>query len=1134
MYTKRIQNWIFCVVLLIGLVGSFQNKLYAAEPALTVNVKNRPLKEVFTLIEKQSQYVFIYKSNEVDINRLVTANISNASIDKVLSVLFAASDVNFKVNNLQIILTKKITPAPVPSTTPRQEKKISGTITDVKGEPIIGANIVLKGTTLGIISDVNGNFSISVPDQQSKLLISYIGYNSKEVVVGSNNFLRVTLEEFAAAMNEVVVVGYGTQKKASLVGAIAQTKGDALARAGGVTNLAQSLTGQLPGVTTLSASAQPGNDNPQIFIRGQSTWNGGQPLILVDGVERAMNDVDVSEVESVSVLKDASATAVYGVKGADGVILITTKRGLIGKPQFSVSANRGIKNLSRLPDRLNSYETLKLRNEGVERELTVNPSSWSAYNNPDYIENFNPQNPNRNNLQWMYPDVDWLKTIVKDWAYSERVNASVSGGSDFAKYFGSLSYTHDGDLFNSKYNELYKYDPGYTYDRFNFRSNLDFQLTSTTQFSVNLSGYVGKQKTPLDWQARNIFNSYLRYGGDEMVAVFPDGIYGYNPGNSDMNPYAALNTSGVLVYNRTQISTDFSLIQKLDFITKGLFFKGSLSYDNYFVSNGNNINGGNGNDPTGLQFKRVTTDGVVEYWQKQGTNGYQYIIQPRNTITAENSSASGLEQALVYELSLNYAKKFKKSDIGLLAVFKRRINSTGAVFPNYREDWVGRMTYNYDSRYMGEINAAYNGSEKFGPGYRFGFFPSLALGWMISNETFAKRDWLDKLKVRFSIGKVGNDAGIARWQYISDWDNGGYAATSLSTTTNTSINYPYMIYKEKVIPNVDLHWETAIKRNFGLELAVLNNLISFNFDLFNDNRDGIFMSGAQRKIPTYFGASPIAANIGKTTTKGYEFEIKVNKKLTNGMYLWASMNMTHSKDEVVYREDPELLPDYQKAAGFQIGQTKMRIYDGVMQTWDDVYASVNTNNNIQYRLPGDYTDVDFNGDGLIDQYDAVPVAYPTRPQNSYNYSLGMDYKGWSVMLQFYAVNNVSRSFEKTTFFQGKDVAFDYDVDYWTPQNLDSRYAGIRFNTMEAIRHPYEQLYDGSFVRLKTAELAYTYTLKKGRNLFDINSAKVFVNGNNLLYWSKLPDDREGASTNSADSDNYPLYRLINVGFNITF
>lgn len=620
-----------------------------------------------------------------------------------------------------------------------------------------------------------------------------------------------------------------------------------------------------------------------------------------------------------------------------------------------------------------------------------------------------------------------------------------------------------------------------------------------------------------------------------MVPIFPDGIYGYNPGNSDMNPYAALNTSGVLIYNRTQIASDFTLSQKLDFITKGLSFKGSLSYDNYFLSNGNNINGGNGNDPSGLQFRRITTDGVVEYWQKQGTNGYQYIFQPRSVNVAETSTSSGLQQALVYDLSLNYARKFSKSDIGALALFKRSINSTGAVFPNFREDWVGRLTYNYDSRYFGEVNAAYNGSEKFGPGYRFGFFPSLAVGWMLSNESFIKQDWLDKLKVRYSIGKVGNDAGIPRWQYISDWDNGGYTPTGVSTTTNTSLNYPYILYKEKVIPNVDLQWETAVKSNLGIELAVFNNLISFNLDIFNDHRDGIFMSGAQRKIPTYFGASPIAANIGKTTTKGFEFEVKVNKKFSNGMYLWASMNMTHSKDEVVYKEDPELLPSYLKAAGFQIDQTKMRIYDGTMQTWDDVYSSVNTNNNIQYRLPGDHSEVDYNGDGLIDQYDAVPVGYPLRPQNTYNYSFGVDYKGWSVMLQFYAVNNVSRSFEKTTFFQGKDVAFDYDVDYWTPQNSDSKNSGIRFNTMEAMKLPYESLYDGSYVRLKTAELAYTYNFnRKGLSHFDINSAKIFVNGNNLLYWSKLPDDREGANTTAAENGDYPLYRLINIGFNITF
>lgn len=1128
MHRRKIQKWIFSAVLLIGLIGSSQNKLFAAEPGLTVNVKNRPLKEVFTIIEKQSQFVFIYKSNEVDVNRSITTTINNASIDKVLNVIFSGSDVNYKVNNLQIILTKKPTITPQPST-PRQEKKISGTITDIKGEPIIGANIVVKGTTSGIISDINGNFSILVPDQQSKLLISYIGYNSKEVAVGNTNFLRVTLEEFTATMNEVIVVGYGSQKKETLVGSIAQATGESLMRAGGVTNLAQTLTGQLPGVTTLQSSAQPGNDNPTIFIRGQSTWNGGQPLILVDGVERAMNDVDVNEVASVSVLKDASATAVFGVKGADGVILITTKRGKIGKPQFSISANSTGKTLSRLPNTLNAYNTLLLRNKGIEREVSSYPNAWSFYNPTSYIENYNPTNPNRESLQWMYPDVDWKKVLIKDVGMSHRMNFGVSGGTEFAKYFGSLSYTHDGDMMNSFYNDLYDYDPGYTYDRFNFRSNLDFQLTPTTQFSINLSGYVGIQKMAGNgeaYQQRQIFAAYLRNPVDLIVPRFPDGMYGFSPAWSDMNPFAVLNSTGVTTNNRTQIASDFTFNQKLDFVTKGLLFKASLSYDNYFSSTGNNITGGNGN--TTFQMKRMLPDGTVEYMQKSGTNGYQYIIQPRSVNSEETITTADinkLQQALVYEVSLNYARKFNKHDISALALFKRRENSTGSVFPNFREDWVGRMTYNYDARYMMEVNAAYNGSEKFGPGYRFGLFPSLALGWLVSNESFMKFDWLNKFKIRGSIGKVGNDAGIPRWSYISDWTYGG----NIQMGTNSVVNYPYTIYKESVIANPDLHWETAIKRNIGAELSLYKDLISVNFDVFKDNRDGIFLSGSQRSILDFFGASPVAANLGKTTTMGYELEFKINKQFKNGLYLWADVSLTHSVDEVIYKEDPELLPAYQKQAGFQIGQIKKLYYNSVLQNWDDVYSSVSTAANLAYRLPGDYNTVDYNADGVIDQYDVVPVGYPNRPQNTYNYSFGADYKGWSTMLQFYAINNVSRSMQRTTWYLNNDIAFDYDLDYWTKENGSQVKEGPRF--LSPFGHPYESLYDGSYIRLKTAEIAYTFD-KKMLKHFGFNSLKLFFNGNNLIFWSKLKDDKEGADSN-AESTDYPLFKQFNLGFNIT-
>jgi len=1117
-----------CFVIIFGLLPHCQFQVNAKESILFLNSKNSPLKEILSQIEKQSEYFFIYKSNEIDINQPITIELKGLTIDQVLIQLFNEKNIDFSIHNRQIILTKHI------GTDRNLEKntiKVSGTITDIKGEPLIGASVRDKTTSLSSISDINGKFSIILPNKKTKIEVKYLGFETKEYIVDNNEYLTIKLAESISAMQEIIVVGYGIQKKESLVGAISQTTGETLMKAGGVPNLALSLTGQLPGLTTLQSSGQPGHDNPLIFIRGQSTWNGSQPLIMVDGVERNMNDIDVSEVASVSILKDASSTAVFGVKGADGVVLITTKRGAIGKPIFKISANSSAKTVSKLSNTLNSYNTLLLRNKSIEHEISSYPGSWSSYNTDNFIENYNPQNPNRENLQWMYPDVNWNDVLIKDWGMSQRINFNVAGGTEFVKYFGSISYTHDGDLMNSTYNSTYKYSPGFTYDRLNFRTNLDFQLTSTTQFGVNLAGYLGNQKSvgqTGDYLQRLLFTANLRNPVDVMVPQYSDGLYGFSPSWSDLNPLAVLNSTGVVINNRTQVSSDFIFKQDLSFITRGLTFRATLAYDNYFSSTGNNINNGNSN--TAFQMKRIRPDGVTEYLQTSSINGYQYVVQPRSINVAETVTSSdidSLQQALVYDLSLNYNQRLNKHDIGLLALFKRRENSTGAVFPNYREDWVGRITYNYDSRYLCEINGAYNGSEKFGPGYRFGFFPSLALGWIVSNESFVQLDWLDKLKIRGSIGKVGSDAGIPRWSYLSDYTYGG----NLSMGYPVNGIYPNTIYKESVIANPNLHWETALKRNLGIEVSVLKNLFSVNVDIFHDNRDGIFMSGDQRSTIDFFGQSPSPLNIGQTETNGFEIELRMNKQFTKKLYVWAFFNMAHSVDKIIYAEDPELLAAYQKKAGFQIGQNKMQYFNGVMQNWDDVYSSVSTTSNLNYRLPGEYNTVDYNADGKIDQYDVVPVGYPTRPQNTYSYSIGADYKDWSFMLQFYAVNNVSQSVQKTTWISNGDIAYERDLAYWTKENGSNTEAAPRY--MSPFGHSYANLYDASYVRLKTAEISYTFKKDKLK-FFGLTSMKLFLNGYNLFLWSKLPEDKEGYNIDAGLSNTqYPMFKQFNIGFNIT-
>jgi hypothetical protein len=474
------------------------------------------------------------------------------------------------------------------------------------------------------------------------------------------------------------------------------------------------------------------------------------------------------------------------------------------------------------------------------------------------------------------------------------------------------------------------------------------------------------------------------------------------------------------------------------------------------------------------------------------------------------------------------------------------------MFPRYREDWVGRVTYNYNGRYLFETNGAYNGSEKFAKKYRFGFFPSVAVGWMASNEAFLKTDWLNKLKFRYSIGKVGNDNLVAvnyfknadpptpdavenRWAYETSWALDTNTSTPYGTPSR--VYSPYSQYVEMGIGNPDLQWEVSKKQNFGFEMAVLNNRFNLNFDYFTDDRSNIFLDASQRNIPPYFGAAPVAANLGETKTRGYEIEFKFQNTARNLLNYWFTWSYTHAKDEVLYKEDPELLPAYQKQAGFQMGQLRNQLHDGFVNNWDDVFGSVSlpSGNNLKY--PGDLRLLDFNGDGVIDNFDNAPYGYPERPQNTYNFSFGLDFKGFSAMVQFYGVSNATRALNWTMrpfsdSFQS--VVYIWQNDAWAPDNLDATWKNLRFASGQSsfgsagTADGLLGVTDASYLRLKTAEIAYTLPKAWTKNL-GIGALKIYLNGNNIWLWSKMPDDRE-----ANDLYRYPTYKRFNLGVNIDF
>ena len=1021
---------------------------------------------------------------------------------------------------------------------------VRGTVVDNAGEPLIGASVIVKGNaSQGTVTDFDGNFQLKVPSEQTVLVVSYVGMNTKELRVGKQRTFNVVLTD-NTQLTEVIVVGYGQQKKASVVGAITQTTGEVLERAAGISDIGSALTGNLPGVVTMSSSGMPGEEEPQIIIRGASSWNNSSPLVLVDGIERPMSSVDIQSVATISVLKDASATAVYGVKGANGVILITTKRGQEGKAQINVSANAIMKMPSKIPEKYDSYDALMARNVAVEHELNLYPESFAYVKPVSFIENYRNSDPNAkddlgNLISERYPNVDWRKALFEDYAMSYNANLNVSGGTKFVKYFAGVDFVSEGDLYKDFGNGR-QYSTGYNYNRVSVRSNLDFNVTKSTVLKINIAGTNGKRKSPWNqdgwspWQESQRWNGIYNISPDVFLPKYSDGSWGFLPGSTNVdNGARSLALGGTETRTTTRINTDFVLEQQLDFITKGLSARGMIAWDNVFEEARRGINDLY-NDPQDKWINPET--GATVYKQPyEAYDRFDYTQGNKWTTNGGSVDNKATTRNLNYQLQLNYARSFGKHDVSAMGVFARQETAWGSMIPNYREDWVFRATYAYGGRYFLEYNGAYNGSEKFSSDNRFAFFNSGAIGWMISEEPFMKylreKKIIDMLKIRASYGEIGDDnIQNARFLYMDQWAYGGN--TSLDVTQGTS---PYAWYRESTVGNPNVHWETVKKTNIGIDYGLFGGLLAGAIEFFHDKRSDILVRGSERAVPAYFGQSPVTANLGEVSTNGYEIEVRFNKVLANKMRIWANLSMTHAENKVKVKDDQPLLPEYRKAAGYPIGQTHAFIDKGMMQTYDDIYGSPKMDANDSQKLVGDYYIIDFNGDGKVDNVnDFVPYGHPTTPENTYNATIGFEWKGFNCFAQFYGVTNVTRDVTMISFADVM-VANVYDQGtWWSTDHLNADIVTPRFNTT-----PYQSYYgtqylcDGSFIRLKNVEVGYTFTQPWIRKA-GVNSLKVFVSGNNLWLWTRMPDDRESnfAANGNAGNGAYPTMKRINLGIKI--
>ena len=1023
----------------------------------------------------------------------------------------------------------------------------------VSGEPMIGVSVRVKGTGSGTITDFDGNFTVKA-SKGDVLVISYVGYKTLELDLKNKTTLGViSLGEDTETLEEVVVVGYGVQKKVSSVGSIATAKGDDLLKIGSVNSVSEALQGQMPGVVAINSTSKPGADKASLLIRGKSTWGEAEPLVLVDGIERDFNDVDVNEIESISVLKDASATAVYGVKGANGVILLTTKRGLEQKPEISFTANFGFKQPSAAPEWSDYVTSMKQYNRVQANDgnwgAMVPESTITAWENAYATGNYGPYND-------VFPEVDWWKELVKNVGYEQAYNLNVRGGTKKMSYFVSLGYLHDGDIFNTTKQE--DFDPSFSYRRYNWRSNFDFNITSTTKLSFNVAGKMGYQNQPsyyenVDSPDERFFKTFFTAPSNEFPIKYSNGIWGDGL-SSDQNIACLMNEGGSRNIKQHQGFYDVILNQKLDFITKGLSLKASLSYTTS-SSWTTQIMPGKilGKDDLVAQRTHIRINRVYDYanpiYNADGTITYNYTEKRYPDENAPGDLPVGgvydgfkaYGRKLYYELALNYSRQFGDHDVSALFVFNRKMNestntaNSGVMnFPAYEEDWVGRVTYNFKERYLAEFNGAYTGSEKFAPGRRFGFFPSASIGWRISEEPWVKKltkGVLTNLKVRYSYGVVGNDKGATRFNYIQKFEQ--LSANAQFGKYQTSNWGP--LYKEGKLADPDATWEESIKQNIGIEIGLWGKL-NFTVDLFDEKRNNILMT--RNTIPSWAdsGIAFPQVNLGKTKNHGLELDIAWNDRIGKFNY-YAKFNFATSENRVVFIDDPKNQSEYLKKAGKSIGYVNKYLATGNFQSLDDIYNSAQStiaNGTHNTLIPGDLYYIDYNGDGMIDAKDMVPMKNLNYPTTTLGFTLGGSYKGIGFNMLWYSAMDVYKEAIPSylwDFPEGNIKAQPNTLNTWT---ADAPIQGGPIRPSIHVQRSYNSVAstytytNHAYLRLKNLEVNYQIP-KRWLQPLRLTKLQVYVNGTNLLTFSKGDSRRD---PEHSGQNVYPVVRRYNIGFRL--
>ena len=1011
---------------------------------------------------------------------------------------------------------------------------VTGVVTDTNKEPMIGVNVSISNIPgLGAITDLNGKYRIKMPPYH-KLVFTYIGFEKVEVLVKEQRTVNVTMKEASAReIDEVVITGTGAQKKLTVTGAITNVDVDVL-KANPSGSMANALAGNVPGILAMQTSGKPGSVS-EFWIRGISTFGASNSaLVLVDGFERSLDEINVEDVESFSVLKDASATAIYGSKGANGVVLITTKHGKAGKINISAKAETFYNMLTQVPDFVDGYTYASMANEAkITRNL-------EPLYKADELEIFRlGLDPD------LYPNVNWIDELLRKGSWSTRATLSMNGGGNTARYYVSGSYLDQQGMYKVD-KALKDYNTNANFRRWNYRMNVDIDITKSTLLKVGVSGSLQKANDS-GVGSDAIWTALMGYNAIMVPKLYSNGyVPAYGNDNGDrFNPWVQATMTGYRENWKNNIQTNVTLEQKLDFITKGLRFVGRFGYD---TENNNWIN--RRKWPEQWKAKRFrATDGTLDY---------DRVAEERKMF--QESGSDGLRNEF-FEAELHYSRGFKHHHLGGTLKYNQssKIKTVGLGddlkqgIARRNQGLAGRFTYNWNYRYFIDFNFGYTGSENFAAGHRFGFFPAISGAWNIAEESLIKKHlkWMNMFKIRYSYGKVGNDnLGNTRFPYLYDIetmtkkdgdktvDTGGYNFGDYTFDRY----YGGMRYSSLSSPNVT--WEIATKHDLGIDFSFFNDKLSGSVDYFNEKREGIYM--LREYLPGIVGLeSNPSANVGKVTSEGFDGHFTFRQKL-GAVGLTIRSNITYSKNEIVDRDEENNYYWYKMQKGHRVNQARGLISLGLFKDYDDIRNSPVQDFDGYKVMPGDIKYKDVNGDGKIDGNDQVAIGATTKPNLIYGFGIAANWKGLDVNLHFQGAG------KSTYFIDGSTVHMFKLGDGWgnvlSEMANSNRWISADISGDPATENPnaeyprlsygpnsnnYQQstywLRNGSYLRLKTVEVGYTLPTQLV-NKVHFNTVRIFFVGTNLLTWSafKLWDPEMG----STDGKRYPLSKNLSLGISV--